>query len=85
MSIPCPELVDPTLASHDAFKLRQRVSDGAMLHLTKMWLKAPVEEDGGRGKPTRRGTGNRGTPQGGVPSPMLANVSMRRFLKAWER
>ena len=60
----------------------RRVSDGAMLHLIKMWLKAPVEEDDGNGKPTRRRTGNRGTPQGGVLSPLLANVYMRRFLKA---
>ena len=28
---------------------------------------------------------NRGTPQGGVMSPLLANIYMRRFLKAWER
>ncbi len=63
----------------------RRVSDGAILHLIKMWLKAPVQEDSDNGKPTRRRTGNRGTPQGGVLSPLLANVYMRRFLKAWEQ
>ena len=62
----------------------RRVSDGAILHLIKMWLKAPVEERNDSGKPTRRRMGNRGTPQGGVLSPLLANVYMRRFLKAWE-
>jgi len=62
----------------------RRVSDGAMLHLIKMWLKAPVQEESDDGRPTRRRTGNRGTPQGGVLSPLLANVYMRRFLKAWE-
>ncbi len=62
----------------------RRVSDGAVLHLTKMWLKAPIEEHSDRGKPTRRKPGNRGTPQGGVLSPLLANIYMRRFLKAWE-
>ncbi len=62
----------------------RRVSDGAVLHLIKMWLKAPIEETNDKGKPTRRRTGNRGTPQGGVLSPLLANIYMRRFLKAWE-
>jgi RNA-directed DNA polymerase len=62
----------------------RRVSDGAVLHLIKMWLKAPIEERSDRGKPSRRRSGNRGTPQGGVLSPLLANIYMRRFLKAWE-
>jgi RNA-directed DNA polymerase len=62
----------------------RRVSDGAVLHLTKMWLKAPIEEHSDRDKPTRRKPDNRGTPQGGVLSPLLANIYMRRFLKAWE-
>lgn len=61
----------------------RRVSDGSILHLVKMWLKAAVEETSGKGKSTRRQTGNRGTPQGGVLSPLLANIYMRRFLKAW--
>jgi RNA-directed DNA polymerase len=62
----------------------RRVSDGAILRLIKLWLKAPIEERSDKGKPTRQGTGNRGTPQGGVISPLLANICMRRFLKAWE-
>ncbi len=62
----------------------RRVSDGAVLHLIKLWLKAPIEERSRKGKPTRRGPGNRGTPQGGVLSPLLANIYMRRFLKAWK-
>jgi RNA-directed DNA polymerase len=62
----------------------RRVCDGALLHLIKMWLKAPIQEEGPKGKPTRRGNGNRGTPQGGIMSPLLANIYMRRFLKAWE-
>jgi len=54
----------------------RRVSDGAMLHLIKMWLKAVVQEDNDNGEPTRRRTGNRGTPQGGVLTPptMWQNV-----------
>jgi RNA-directed DNA polymerase len=62
----------------------RRVSDGAVLHLIKMWLKAPIEERSDRGKPSHRRPGSRGTPQGGVLSPLLANIYMRRFLKAWK-
>src|SRR5262249_37447387 len=62
----------------------RRVSDGSMLHLVKMWLKAPVEGSDG-GNRAQRSSGNRGTPQGGVLSPLLANIYMRRFLKAWEQ
>ena len=50
-----------------------------------MWLEAPVEERDGDGK--RRIVGGkdntRGTPQGGVASPLLANIYMNRFLKHW--
>jgi RNA-directed DNA polymerase len=63
----------------------RRVSDGSILRLIKMWLKAPVEARDDNGTGTRRCTGNRGTPQGGVLSPLLANIYMRRFLKAWEQ
>ena len=63
----------------------RRVADGAVLRLIKLWLKAPIEERGADG--TRRmssGKGNtRGTPQGGVASPLLANIYMNRFLKYW--
>src|SRR3989442_6677423 len=58
-----------------------------MLHLIKMWIKAPVEERDENGK--RRVTGgkdnDRGTPQGGVVSPLLANLYMNRMLKGWKR
>jgi len=49
-----------------------------------MWLKAPIEERSDRDRPSRHRPGNRGTPQGGVLSPLLANIYMRRFLKTWE-
>lgn len=48
-----------------------RVSDSKVLRLLKLWLKTPIEEDG-------RLTGGKknkvGTPQGGVISPLLANI-----------
>jgi RNA-directed DNA polymerase len=65
----------------------RRVVDGAMLRLIKMWLKAPIEERDEQGR--RRMTGGkrstRGTPQGGVLSPLLANIYMHRFLRAWRQ
>lgn len=63
----------------------RRIVDREVLRLVKMWLKAPVEERDERGN--RRVTGGKGshcgTPQGGVASPMLANLYMNRFLKYW--
>src|SRR6267142_1541651 len=63
----------------------RRVVDRHVLHLLKMWLKTPIEEQDERGG--RRMTGGkrstRGTPQGGVISPLLANIYMHRFLRAW--
>ena len=57
----------------------RRIVDRHVLRLIKLWLKAPIEErDNGDG--TRRiggGKSNaRGTPQGGVVSPLLANIYM---------
>jgi RNA-directed DNA polymerase len=72
---------------HDALlkSVARRVADGQVLRLIKLWLKAPVEERDGDG--TRRMSGGkssrRGTPQGGVISPLLANIYMNRFLKHW--
>ena len=73
---------------HDALlkSVARRIVDRRVLRLIKLWLKAPIEErDDGDG--TRRiggGKSNtRGTPQGGVASPLLANIYMNRFLKYW--
>jgi RNA-directed DNA polymerase len=66
--------------------LGRRVSDGAILKLIKMWLEAPVQEGTDEGPRRMSGSGGQGigTPQGGVISPLLANIYMRRFLLAWE-
>jgi RNA-directed DNA polymerase len=66
----------------------RRIADGAMLHLIKMWLEAPVEETDEQGK-KRRSTRNRdegrGTPQGAPISPLLSNLYMRRFVLGWKQ
>src|SRR5207248_4314578 len=63
----------------------RRITDGAVLRLIKLWLKAPIEERDGDGKRRMSGgkSSTRGTPQGGVASPLLANIYMNRFLKHW--
>ena len=59
-----------------------------LLHLIKMWLIAPVEEDDGRGG-KRRTTpckdSGRGGPQGSPLSPLLGNLYMRRFVLGWKQ
>jgi RNA-directed DNA polymerase len=65
----------------------RRVSDGAMLHLVKMWLEAPVEETDDRGRKqrtTRNKDQGKGTPQGAPISPLLSNLYMRRFVLGWK-
>jgi RNA-directed DNA polymerase len=65
--------------------LARRISDGQLLRLLKMWLKVPVAEPtAGGGWRFSGGKGaTRGTPQGGVVSPLLANVYMNRYLKVF--
>jgi RNA-directed DNA polymerase len=57
--------------------LNQRVRDGVVLRLIGKWLKAGVMEDGAVRHPET------GTPQGGVISPLLANVFLHEVLDAW--
>ena len=66
----------------------RRVSDKHLLHLLKMWLEAPVEETDEHGRmqrTTRNRDEGRGTPRGGVASPLLANLYMRRFVVGWKQ
>src|SRR5204863_4434028 len=63
----------------------RRIVDRDMLRLIQMWLKVPVEErdESGHGRMSGGQKSTRGTPQGGVISPLLANLYMNRFLKYW--
>jgi group II intron reverse transcriptase/maturase len=61
----------------------KRIVDKDILQLIKRWLKAPVVEEGEDGK--SRTIGNqKGTPQGGVISPLLANIYLNVLDKLWK-
>lgn len=64
---------------HDKLRavLSQRVRDGVLTRLTGKWLKAGVMEGGEIRHPET------GTPQGGVISPLLANVYLHEVLDTW--
>lgn len=64
----------------------RRVSDGKMLRLIKLWLKSPVVVGVGTKGPTITGGKKckQGVPQGGVISPLLANIYMNRFVRHWQ-
>jgi RNA-directed DNA polymerase len=58
--------------------VRMRVIDGSVLRLIRQWLRAPVQEENEQGnKRIRRNKS--GTPQGGVISPLLANLYLHWF------
>jgi group II intron reverse transcriptase/maturase len=57
--------------------LQQRVRDGVVLRLIGKWLNAGVLEDGSIVRPES------GTPQGGVISPILANIYLHEVLDQW--
>jgi RNA-directed DNA polymerase len=75
-----------TIPHADLMKsLARRISDRKVLRLLKMWLKAPVAEPaaGGGWRFSGGKRAMRGTPQGGVVSPLLSNVYMNRYLKVF--
>ena len=58
--------------------VERRVVDRSVLRLLRQWLTAPVEERDENGRPTRHRP-TQGTPQGGVISPLLANLYLHWF------
>lgn len=65
--------------NHSALRgfLDRRVSDGVLRRAIDKWLKAGVLEAGAISQPEE------GTPQGGVISPILANVYLHEVLDVW--
>ena len=90
-----PDVVDADLSKyfdtipHDQLmqSVQRRISDRRMLKLIQGWLKVPVHERNANGKVVISGgrKTKSGTPQGGVISPLLANIYFRRFLVAWQQ
>jgi len=63
-------------------QLERRIADRSVLRLIRLWLRCPVVEDDDQGR--RRTTHPRqGTPQGGVISPLLANIYLHDFDRAF--
>jgi group II intron reverse transcriptase/maturase len=58
--------------------LEQRIADGAFLNLIRKWLRAGILEEDGRVIHPQTGT-----PQGGVVSPVLANIYLHYVLDLW--
>ena len=84
------EVYDADLSSyfdsipHDELmqKVERRIADRSVLKLIRMWLRCPVVEEDDQGcKRTWRP--QRGTPQGGVISPLLANIYLHEFDRAF--
>jgi len=66
--------------------VRMRVVDGSVIGLIRQWLNAPVVEPSkDKGQPPTVGRNPRGTPQGGVLSPLLANIYLHWFDRVFHR
>ena len=66
--------------------VRMRITDRRVLQLIRMWLESPVVEGGGSsGEPEKWSRTGKGTPQGGVISPLLANLYLHWFDKVFHR
>ena len=77
MEIDIRKFFDTLDHGHLSEILCRRVRDGVLLRLIGKWLNAGVLEDGQLSHPEA------GTPQGGVISPLLANVYLHEVLDVW--
>ena len=64
--------------------LKKRIADRSVLKLIRMWLETPVIETDAQGRTTVTRP-QQGTPQGGVVSPLLANIYLHGFEMAFHR
>ena len=64
--------------------LQMRITDRSVLHLIRSWLEAPIVERDEQGRTTAHRS-DRGTPQGGVISPLLANLYLHWFEHRFHR
>jgi RNA-directed DNA polymerase len=86
----CTQVYDADLSSyfdtinHEKLMvlLEQRIADRSVLSLIRMWLRCIIEEDGPGGQKLRSKP-TMGTPQGGVISPLLANIYLNYFDRAF--
>jgi RNA-directed DNA polymerase len=63
-------------------QLERRIADRSVLRLIRLWLRCPVVEEDDRGR-RRTSHPRQGTPQGGVISPLLANIYLHDFDRAF--
>jgi len=65
--------------------LQYRIADRKVLKLIRMWLETPVVEPSKGGGPPTVSRSDKGTPQGGVISPLLSNIYLHWFDKVFHR